>query len=37
MGGCGLDSYGWGLGQVTDCCEHGNEPVGSIKCRKFVD
>jgi hypothetical protein len=20
---------------MAGCCEHGNEPVGSIKCRKF--
>jgi hypothetical protein len=22
---------------VADCCEHGNEPSGSIKCEKFLD
>jgi hypothetical protein len=23
--------------QVAGCCEYGNEPLGSIKCRKFLD
>jgi hypothetical protein len=30
VGSCGLDSYGSGEGPVVDCCEHGNEPSGSI-------
>jgi hypothetical protein len=29
MGGHGLHSSG--------CCEHGNEPLGSTKCREFPD
>jgi hypothetical protein len=28
---CELDSYGLGYGPVTGCCEHCNEPTGSIK------
>jgi hypothetical protein len=35
--GCGLDSLGSGLGQVTGSCEHGNQPSGSIKCGEFLD
>jgi hypothetical protein len=27
------DSERWGRG----CCEHSNEPVGSIKCAEFLD
>jgi hypothetical protein len=23
--------------QVSDCCEHGNEPSDSTKCIKFID
>ena len=26
--------HGWG--PVVSCCEHGNEPLGSIKCGKFA-
>jgi hypothetical protein len=29
VGGCGLDSFGTGQGQVASSCEHGNEPSGS--------
>jgi len=25
------------IGQVACCCEHGNEPPGILKCRKFID
>jgi hypothetical protein len=28
---CGLDSYGSGQGPVAGSCEHGNEPLESIK------
>jgi hypothetical protein len=28
-GGCGLDSTGSGQGAMTDCCECGDEPLGS--------
>jgi hypothetical protein len=31
MRGCGLDSCGSGQGPVVGPCEHGNEPLGSIK------
>ena len=34
---CGLDWAGPGQGQVTDGCECGNEPSGSIKCGEFLD
>jgi hypothetical protein len=26
------DSCDRGQGAVSDCCEHGNEPSGSMKC-----
>jgi hypothetical protein len=29
LGGCGLDSTGWGQGPVTGCCECGDGPSGS--------
>jgi len=32
---CGLDSSGSGQGPVTDSCEHGDEPSGSIKGREI--
>jgi hypothetical protein len=35
MGRCGLDSSGSGYGQVTGCCEHGNEHLCSIKDAEF--
>jgi hypothetical protein len=38
MGGeCGLESmaYGWGL--MSCSCEHGNEPMGSIKTVNFLN
>jgi hypothetical protein len=28
----GLDRTGSGWGPVEGCCEHGNEPPGTIKC-----
>jgi len=31
-----LNSYGSALGQVTGCCECGNETPGSIKCEEFL-
>jgi hypothetical protein len=34
---CGLDASGPGWGPVTGSCEHGNEPLGSIKCEEFLD
>jgi hypothetical protein len=33
----GLDSSGSGQGPVAGCCEHGNEPSGSIKGGEFLD
>jgi hypothetical protein len=35
--GCGLDSSDSGQGPVADLCEHGNEPSGSMKGRKFLE
>jgi hypothetical protein len=32
-----LDLTGWGQGSVAGCCEHINEPLGSIKNREFID
>jgi len=37
VGGCGLDASGSRLEPVTGCCEHGNEPSGSIKGGEFND
>jgi hypothetical protein len=37
MGRCGLDSSGSRQGPVAGCCEHGNEPSGSIKGGEFFD
>jgi hypothetical protein len=37
MGGHGLDQSGSGSGQVAGSCEYGDEPSGSIKCRKFLE
>jgi hypothetical protein len=31
-----LDVSGSGLGPVAGCCEHGNEPLGSIKVGEFL-
>jgi len=33
----GLDWAGPGWRQVADTCECGNEPLGSVKCREFLD
>jgi len=33
----GIDISGSGYGEITGCCEHGNEPPVSIKHGKFVD
>jgi hypothetical protein len=33
----GLDAPGSVQGPVAGCCEHGNEPSGSIKGREFLD
>jgi hypothetical protein len=37
IGQCGLDYCGSEQGQVACSCEQGNEPLGSIKCRKLLD
>jgi hypothetical protein len=34
---CELDASDSGYGPVVDTCDHGNEPVGSIKGREFLD
>jgi hypothetical protein len=34
---CGMDSYGSRQEPVAGSCEHNNEPLGSIKGRKFLD
>jgi hypothetical protein len=36
-GGHELDCAGAGYGQAAGCCEHRDEPVGSIKCRELPD
>ena len=36
MRGHGLDCSGWGWRHLAGCCECGNEPLGSIKCWKFL-
>jgi len=33
---CGLDASGSEEGPVAGCCEHGNEPLGSIKAGNFL-
>jgi len=33
----GLDWAGPGLRQVADACDCSNEPLGSVKCREFLD
>jgi hypothetical protein len=35
MRSCRLNSSGSGQGQWAGCCEHCNEPSGSIKCGEF--
>jgi len=37
FGGHGLDCSGSGLGQLVISCDNGTEPLGSVKCEKFVD
>jgi hypothetical protein len=32
-----LDCSVWGYGQVASSCECNHEPLGSIKCREFLD
>ena len=33
----GLDWAAPGKRQVADACECGNEPLGTVKCREFLD
>jgi len=35
--GCGLEVFGLGQAAVAGCCEHGNEPSGSIKGGEFLE
>jgi hypothetical protein len=37
MGRCGLDSAGSGWRSVVGSSEHGNEHLGSMKGREFLD
>jgi hypothetical protein len=37
LGWYGLDRSGYGEGPVQGSCEHGNEPLGSIKCGEVVE
>ena len=37
MGGHGLYSSSLGYRHLAGCCEHGNEPSGSIRCMEFLD
>jgi hypothetical protein len=37
VGSCGPDSSGSGQGLLAGSCDHGNEPLGSIKDREFLD
>jgi hypothetical protein len=36
LDGHGLHSSGSGEMHVTDCCENGNELLGSIKCEQIL-
>jgi len=37
VGRCGLDAAVLGQELVAGCCEHDNEPSGSIEVREFLD
>jgi hypothetical protein len=37
MWGCELESLHLEWGPVEESCDHGNEPVGAIKCWEFLD
>jgi len=37
MGEGGLESRGSGKVRVAGCCEKGDEPSSSVKCREFCD
>jgi len=34
---CGLDASSLGWGPLVGSCEHGNEPLGSMKVKEFLD
>jgi hypothetical protein len=36
-GECSLDPSGSGQGLVPNCCKHGDEISGSIKCGEILD
>jgi hypothetical protein len=36
VGRCELDASGSGQGPMAGSCEHGNEPMGSIKGQEFL-
>jgi hypothetical protein len=36
VGRHGVDTSGLGQGSVVDSCEHGNEPLGSIKGGEYL-
>jgi len=37
VGRCGLDASGEGQGFVAGSCDHGTEPLNSIKGKEFLD
>jgi hypothetical protein len=37
VGKCELGASGSGQGPMAGCCEHGNEPSGSIKGKELLD
>jgi hypothetical protein len=37
VGRCGLNTSSSRQGPAAGCCEHGNEPSGSMKGGKFLD
>jgi hypothetical protein len=37
VGGCHPDLSGSEQGPVVGSCEHGNEPLGTIKGKEFLD
>jgi hypothetical protein len=37
VGSCGLNAPGPVKGPAAGCCEHGNEPSGSIKAGELID
>jgi hypothetical protein len=37
MGTCGSDAFDLGKRPLAGSCEHGNEPLDSVKVGKFLD